>query len=217
MKRMILLLTCASALCVSSFPSLAQDAEEPDKPITIDLVRKDIRVVLHLLAPKEWTVNIDSDVNVSIGPVEFRSTKFTDVVKTICEACDLAFEIKEAEKTVSIHRKPVDPWRTLEVEFDNATQKVNCCFCGVTVVDAIIAICLKSGVQCLLSYVPVEGRKYKSGLAVYENTRASLYGEEMTVEEVLRHLAKQGDLTCEWRKVDFGDGEGWCFERIPED
>lgn len=217
MTRMIFMLTCAFALCVWSLPSLAQDVERPEKPITIDWVRKDIRVVLQMLAPEGWTVAVDGDVTASIGPVVFRSTKFADVVKTICEACDLAVEINEAKKTVSIHRKPVHPWRTLEVEFDNATQKVNCCFCGVTVVDAIIAICLKAGVQCQLSYVPVEGKKYQLGIAVYENTRASLYCEEMTVEEVLRLLAKQGDLTCEWRKIDFGDGEAWCFERIPEE
>jgi hypothetical protein len=217
MKRLVVMLACICALCVSSFPSLAQDAEEPDKPITIELVRKDIGVVLRLLAPKDWTVNIDSDVTASIGQVVFRSTKFADVVKTICEACDLAFEINDAEKTVRIHRKPVDPWRTLEVVFDNATQKLNCCFSGVTVVDAIMATCRKSGVQCLLTYTPLADRKYKSGIAVYENTKASLYAEEMTVEGVLRHLARQGDLSCEWRKVDFGDGEGWCFERIPEE
>ena len=217
MKRLIVMFTCICSLAVSIGQVNAQDAAEVEKPITIDFVRKDIHKVMHYIGLKSgWTIKVDDDVKLDITVI-FRNSDWLDVLMSICESNKLTFDVDEEGKSITIHRDEGKYSKFREMKF-GADGTATVCFSKVSVWDAIAAVCIARNVQCLVGRY-VEGKRYKPGRFSYNAKRASLYAEGITLDELLRELARQGDFKYEWRKYnrqkDGVDGEGVYLEPIP--
>lgn len=214
MKRLILMLTCLCGLVVFIGRVNAQDTAEAEKPITIDFVLKDIHVIMHYLQVKSgWTIQVDSAVNVRITCLA-TFTNWAEMLRTICKDHNLTFDVDEETKTIMVHPGEGRYARFLEVTFSEETTSVHACFSRVTVSDALIAVCRKCDVHGFLKPVSDGANGFKTGPFAYGERAASLYTEDMSLDEVFLELARQGDLKYEWREA--GElGEGAYFEPIP--
>jgi len=186
-----------------------------DAPITIDFVRKDIHVVAHLLSIKSgWRFTIDQDVQKEVVTFSARSVWWADLLETICESSDLTFESDEAANEVKIHRNAGRFTRFDEVRVDAPTGRIEACMAFVDVNHAIVTIARLTQTPFRITTALSEEKQWKPGVFVYHRARASLYADNISVEDAFHILARQGDMTLRWGNLD-PSTQGWLFEPMP--
>lgn len=204
----------AAVMCLP-FTAVAQEkTDDVSEAVSIDFVRKDIHVVAHYLSIKSgWRITVDQDVQAEVTfSVKYRT--WHEILEAICESTNLTFDVDEAVKEVRIHENSGRFAEWKEVRIEAASRKLTACLAYVSVNRAIAAIARESQTPFLILTARDAARQWKEGVFVYHSARASLYTDDMTAEEALRQIAKQGDLRMTWGRVD-KDAEGWLFEPMP--
>lgn len=204
----------AAVMCLP-FTAVAQEkTDDLKEAVSIDFVRKDIHVVAHYLSIKSgWRITVDQDVQAEVT-FSARSRTWHEMLEVICESNNLTFDVDEAVKEVRIHENSGRFAEWKEVRIETASRKLTACLAYVSVNRAIAAIARESQTPFLIVTKRDGTRQWKNGVFVYQHARASLYTDDMTAEEALRQVAKQGDLSMTWGRVD-KDAEGWLFESMP--
>jgi type II secretory pathway component GspD/PulD (secretin) len=212
LASLVLLLACG--LCAPV--AFAQDEErpaegafepDPNEPITVDFVRKDIHTVMHYIALRSGLqIIVQGEVSVQLT-VMFRRVLPKEAIQSICKANKLDYI--EDGAVIIIKQRPQDTGLANVVKGENLGRfHVN--FETHALVEAIMEVARVTGIQVFVPSVPpAEGQQPRDpeeegqGEQRVQDIQAraiSMHMREAVPEQILYRLADLGDLDV--KKID---------------
>ncbi|MCB9932786.1 MAG: hypothetical protein H6841_05110 [Planctomycetes bacterium] len=205
-----LLLLIVAGLFAAGLP--AQDPEppadekfepDPNEPITVDFVQKDLHTVMHYIALRSGLqIIVEGEVNVKLT-VMFRNVKPKDAIQSICKANKLDY-IEDGE-VIIIKRRPQEEALANVVKGEEE-GRFNVNFESHELVAAIMEVASVTKAQVLVPAVPPsdqqqapprgeEEQQQEQRVTRIQERKISIYMREAKPEVILERLAALGDLS----------------------
>jgi type II secretory pathway component GspD/PulD (secretin) len=192
----------------------AQDEQpfkpNPEDPITVDFVQKDLHTVMHYIALRSGLqIIVEGEVNVKLT-VMFRDVIPRDAIQSICKANKLDFI--EDGSVIIIKRRPQEA-ALANVVKGEIEGRFNVNFESHELVAAIMEVASVTRAQVFVPAVPPQDQDQapRRGDDEEEQTRRviqiqerkiSIYMREALPSMILKRLAELGDLIFEEKAID---------------
>lgn len=188
----------------------AGDKPDPNKPITVDFVNREVQTVMHYIALRSGlNIILDGAINTKLT-IMFRETLPRDVIRQICNANELDFI--EDGNSIIIKRRKQETGLANVVKGDEA-GKYHVSFEQQELVAAIMEVARVTNTQALVPTQPqpqnptptptpegepkkTEGQEQKEGARIQsiQQRKISMYLRDADPETIMRRLAEVGDL-----------------------
>ncbi|MCA8911142.1 MAG: hypothetical protein KDB82_05535 [Planctomycetes bacterium] len=204
-----------------SAPLLAQDEDfeaDPNEPITVDFVQKDLHTVMHYIALRSGLqIIVQGDVDVKLT-VMFRKIVPKEAIQSICKANKLDYI--EDGNVIIIKTRPQDT-QLANVVKGESDGRFNVNFLSQPLVDAIMEVASVTGAQALIPSIPPQTQQLPEGgpqpgqegenpdtttkLTQYvtsiQQREISMYMRESLPKYIMERLAQLGGLKLEIEEV----------------
>lgn len=192
----------------------AQDEQpfkpDPNEPITVDFVQKDLHTVMHYIALRSGLqIIVEGEVNVKLT-VMFRDVIPRDAIQSICKANKLDFI--EDGTVIIIKRRPQEAAlaNVVKGELDG---RFNVNFESHELVAAIMEVASVTKAQVFVPAVPPqeqgappragdEEREQQDRVIQIQERKISIYMREALPGTILKRLAELGDLMFEETPIE---------------
>ena len=201
----------------------------PEDPITVDFVRKDLHTVMHYIALRSGLqIIVQGEISVELT-VMFREVDPKEAIQSICKANKL--DMVEDGIVIIIKERPQDILQANVVKgLVDPANRFNVNFESHELVAAIMEVARVTGIQVLLPSVPPsednnqprdpeeEGAGVERVTEIQQR-KISMHMREALPENILQRLADLGDLDAEpvnLEEIEPGvENIGWRFKYKP--
>ncbi|MDC1142820.1 hypothetical protein OAU50_06985 [Planctomycetota bacterium] len=202
------------AALMMAAPLCAQDEEpQPDDPITIDFVKKDIHTVMHFIALRSGLkIIVDGSVSVQLT-VMYRNVKPFDAIESICKANQLEL-VKDGEFII-IKRRQSQTTQANVVDAETL-GRFNVSFERQPLVEAIMEVAKVSNLNAYVPAVAEQSGPQQGGdegdggaqiVQTVQSREISMFMRDASADDVFRRLAQLGDM-----ELDDDTSNGYSFK-----